>query len=282
MKTPLAVIVLTYNEEANIAQALSSVCGWASEVFILDCFSRDMTLEIASRFPCQIFKNEFKGYATQRNYALRELPINTEWGFFLDADEWLTEELKKEIADTIESNPKENGFYTKRRFMWMGRWIKRGYYPAWLLRLFRVKYARCEEREINEHIVVEGKTGRLNHDFIHEDRWDISHWIEKHNRYATLEAKELLIRERERSGYLEGKVFGSHTERKRWLRQNVWEKLPPLIRPFLYFGYRYILKGGFLDGREALVYHFLQGLWFPFLIDARYLDLKQTRNRGNE
>lgn len=275
MKSPLAVIVLTYNEEANIAQALSSVCGWASEVFILDSFSKDRTLEIASRFPCQIFKNEFKGYATQRNYALRELPITTDWGFFLDADEWLTEELKKEIAEIIARNPKENGFYVKWRFIWMGRWIRRGYYPTWLLRLFRINRARYEEREINEHIVVEGETGRLNHEFIHDDRRGITNWIEKHNHYAELEAKELFIHKKERASYLKGSLFGSQRERRRWLRQNVWEKLPPLIRPFIYFGYRYILKGGFLDGKEALVYHFLQGLWFQFLIDAKYLELKR-------
>ena len=274
---PLTVIILTYNEEANISQALSSVCGWASDVFLLDSFSTDKTVEIASGYPCKSFVNKFEGYASQRNYALGELPIVTEWGFFLDADECLTDELKEEISNAIRSNPKENGFYIKRRLVWMGRWIKRGYYPTWILRLFRAKFARCEDREINEHIVVDGETGRLRNDFVHEDRRGLSHWIEKHNRYATLEAKQLLIQRKEKSGYLGGNLFGAQVERKRWLRENIWEKLPPLIRPFIFFGYRYFVRGGVLDGREAFIYHFLQSLWFQFLIDAKYLEMKKRR-----
>jgi len=276
----VSVIILTHNEEVNIAKALSSVCCWAKDVFLLDSFSSDKTVEIASEYPCRVFKNPFAGYATQRNYALKNLPIATEWGFFLDADEWLTWELKNEISQVIEKSPMENGFFIKRRLVWMGRWIKRGYYPTWILRLFRVKFARCEDREVNEHIVVEGKTGQLDNDFIHEDRRGLSRWIEKHNRYADMEAKQLVMRKTERAGYLRGKLSGSQAERKRWLRENVWEKLPPVIRPFIFFGYRYFLRGGFMDGREALVYHFLQGLWFPFLIDAKYLEMQHMQKIG--
>lgn len=281
MTNSLSVIILTYNEEANIGKALSSVCGWAKEVFIVDSFSTDNTLEIAAAYPCKVFRNQFSGYATQRNYALTELPITTEWGLFLDADEWLTPELKKEIDQVIKNSPVENGFYIKRRMVWMGRWIKRGYYPTWILRLFRIAYARCEDREINEHIVVEGKTGQLRNDFIHEDRRGLSHWIEKHNKYAEMEAKQFATYKEAKSGYLGGKLSGSQAERKRWLRENVWERLPPLVRPFIFFGYRYFVRGGFLDGREALVYHFLQGLWFPFLVDAKYLEMRRSAPQRN-
>jgi len=277
MRTDVTVLILTYNEEDNIGQALANVCDWAKEVVILDSFSQDRTLEIASQFPCQVFQNKFEGYATQRNYALRELPITTGWVLFLDADEWLSEELKQEIDGLIQANPKENGFYIKRRFLWMGKWIKRGYYPVWILRLFRPTHARCEDREINEHIVVEGDTGQLKHDFIHEDRRDITHWIEKHNKYATLEAKELIRQSEERQGYLGADFFGSQVEKKRWLKHYMWDNSPPLVRPFVYFFYRYILRGGFLDGKEAFIYHFLQGLWFIFLIDVKYLELKSKR-----
>ena len=203
----------------------------------------------------------------QRNFALEQLPIETEWVFFLDADEWLPDDLKREIAEVVAGNPEENGFYIKRRLIWMGKWIRRGYYPTWILRLFRHGQAHCEDRAVNEHIIAKGKTGQLRHDFMHEDRKRISAWIAKHNGYAMREALEL-FNKRSAEGYqeIDVRLFGTQAQRKRWLRYKVWSCLPPLIRPFLYFFYRYVLTSGFLDGRAAFMYHFLQGLWFPSLI----------------
>lgn len=271
----VAVIILTYNEEANLAQALDSIVGWANEIFILDSFSNDKTLEMTTSYGCYVVQNKFENYARQRNFALVNLPIRSEWVFFLDADEWLTDAIKQEISFHIDKAPEENGFYLKRRFIWMGRWIKRGYYPTWTLRFFRYGKGYCEDRAINEHLIVEGKTGKLQHDYMHEDRKSVSDWITKHNDYATREALEL-FNTRSTEGYQEIEVtlFGSSVERKRWLRYKIWNNLPPLIRPFCYFFYRYILKGGFLDGREAFIYHFLQALWFPLLIDIKYIELK--------
>jgi glycosyltransferase involved in cell wall biosynthesis len=272
----LTVILLTLNEEQNLPHALDSVRGWAQDVFILDSFSTDRTVEIARSFGCQVFQNRFENYSKQRNYALDALPITTEWVFFLDADERLPMDLKTEITERLSRNPEENGFYIKRRFFWMGRWVRRGYYPVWILRLFRAGKARCEDRPINEHMIVEGKTGRLIHDFCHEDHRDLTHWIEKHNDYATREAVEL-IRARDGSAPVAISGQGSQASRKRWIRERIWNHLPPLLRPFLYFAYRYVIRGGFLDGRAGFTYHFLQGLWFPMLVDIKYLEL--TRNR---
>ena len=97
-KSDIAIIILTYNEEANIAQALDSVRGWAEQVFILDSFSTDQTVKIAENYDCAIFKSPFENYAKQRNHALEKLPIDTEWVFFLDADEWIPDDLKEEIS----------------------------------------------------------------------------------------------------------------------------------------------------------------------------------------
>ena len=271
----LAVIIMTYNEEPNIAQALASVCGWADDVFILDSYSNDRTLDIARQFGCQVVQNKFENFAKQRNFALDHLPIRCEWILFLDADEWLPVVLKEEISALIINSPEENGFYLSWRLIWMGRWIKRGYYPTWILRLFRYGKSHCEERAVNEHLIVEGKTGKLRNDFMHEDRKGISEWIAKHNVYATREAQELL-NTRTTQGYreIDASLFGTQAQRKRWVRYKVWNKLPPLIRPIFYFFYRYVLAGGFLDGRNAFIYHFLQALWFPMLIDIKYLEMK--------
>lgn len=273
----LAVVILTYNEEANIAQALDSVVRWADEIHIVDSLSTDRTVEIARQYGSHISQNTFVDFAKQRNHALEQLPIRSEWVFFLDADEWLPDALKQEIRALIASCPRENGFYIKRRLIWMGRWIRRGYYPSWILRLFRHGKARCEDRAVNEHLIVDGPTGRLRNDFIHEDRKGVTDWIAKHNRYATAESQELFsTRSAPNYREIDARLFSTQAQRKRWLRYKVWNRLPPLIRPFFYFFYRYILAGGFLDGREALAYHFLQGLWFPMLVDIKYLELKRS------
>lgn len=274
----VALIILTYNEEANIAQVLDSVAGWANEIFILDSLSTDRTLEIVRRYGCHIVQNTFENYAKQRNYALEQLPIHSEWVLFLDADEWLPDALKQEISALIAASPGANGFYLNRRLIWMGRWIRRGYYPSWILRLFRYGKGRCEDRAVNEHLIVEGKTGQLRNDFMHEDRKSVTDWITKHNDYATREAQELL-NARPEPAYreIDAHLFGTQAQRKRWLRHKIWNRLPLLIRPFFYFFYRYVLAGGFLDGTPAFAYHFLHALWYPMLIDLKYLELKQRQ-----
>jgi len=274
----ITVIILTYNEEKNIAQCLKSVSGWADQIFVLDSYSNDRTFDIVKEFECTIVQNEFEGYPQQRNWALHNLSVNNEWVFFLDADEWVTNELKKEISILVENKYSENGYFIKRRLIWMERWIKRGYYPTWILRMFRFGKGRCDDRPINEHFIVEGEVGYLKNDLIHEDRKGIGEWIQKHNHYATKEAQELI--KKGQSGYADIRLFGSQAERKRWIRYKIWNRLPPLIRPFLYFFYRFILKGGFLDGKEAFIYHFLQGLWFPLLIDIKYLEMKSMDTPG--
>lgn len=276
MKTDITVIILTYNEEKNILQALNSIHGWAERIIILDAYSSDRTLEIAKKYDCAIFQNTFIDYSKQRNYALDKLPVDTEWVMFLDADEWLPEELKQEITILINSLPKENGFYIKFRLIWMGKWIRRGYYPTWILRLFRNNKARCDSRATGEHLIVEGTVGYLKNDFIHQDCKGITEWINKHNRYATREAEEL-FKTNHQDNYIDASFLGTQAQRKRWIRYKIWNHLPPLIRPFIYFFYRYFLAGGFLDGRAAFIYHFLQALWFPLLIDIKYLELKYNR-----
>ena len=135
---------------------------------------------------------------------------------FLDADEWLTEELKDEIAATLAREPDADGFFIKRRLMWMGKWICRGYYPTWILRLFRYGKGRCENRSVNEHIVVEGACGYLNYDLIHEDRKGLQDWIAKHNQYSTREAEELI--RKSTAGQITARFWrGSQVDRKRWI-----------------------------------------------------------------
>lgn len=291
MKFSITVIILTYNEELNIEQCLKSVADWASEIFIVDSHSTDGTAQIANRYGVKIVEHEFKNQAQQFNWALDNLDIQTEWILRLDADEYLTPELKEEISKTLTNLPREsalspresaalNGFYIKRRVYFMGRWIKHGgYYPTWILRLFRKGKARSEEREVDEHIVLlEGKSEKLQNDFIDENHKDLEWWIQRINNYTT---REVTARSREKEGKagMGGKLSGIQAERKRWLRKNIYYRLPLFVRAFTYFLYRYFIRLGFLDGKQGLVFHFLQGCWNQFLVDAKIYERKISLRR---
>lgn len=266
----VTIVILTYNEEVNIARALTSVCGWAKDVLVLDSFSDDRTLEIAKSFPCRIFQNKFVDFSRQFSHALT-LPIATEWVFILAADEVVPPDLREEISRTIAAKPAENGFFCRFRFIWLGKWIQRGYYGAWVMRLFRWQKAKMESREVNEHFLVETPHGHLQADVIHDDHKGVSDWIAKHNRYASAEARLLCATSTD--SQVSANLFGNQTERKRWIRHKVWNRLPPLIRPWFYFAHRYVFSGAFLEGKEAFSYHVLQALWFQTLIDVKYLEL---------
>ncbi len=263
-KLPVSVIILTYNEEIHIERLLKNISDWTDEVFVVDSFSTDKTLEIAKKYSAKIFQHKFENQAQQFNWALDNLDIKNDWILRLDADEYLTDELKKEIADTLRNtklyeNTKVNGFYMKRRVHFMGRWIKRGdYYPTWILRLFRKGKARSEQREMDEHIVLlEGKTEQLKNDFIDDNKKDLTFWIEKHNNYSLREAADVLA-----GNYGRG-----------W--KKYYYRLPLFFRACLYFCYRYFFRFGFLDGKEGLIFHFLHAFWYRFLVDAKIYEKKK-------
>jgi len=282
----LTIVILTLNEEINLPQSLSNICGFASDIFIVDSMSTDRTMEIAAEYGVKVFKHTFLNYADQRNWALKELPYRTEWMMFLDADELLSDSLKRELEERLPYLKGDTcGIEVNRRFFWMGRWIRHGdVYPCWLLRIVRHSKAFCDDRTVNEHIRVDGKVIRMEGNLDHKDLRSFSDWAKKHLLYADLEAGELVRAESRRASgeaVESARIHGTQSERKRWLREKIWNRLlPPLFRPFIYFIYRYFLKLGFLDGREGFIYHFLQGLWFQFLIDAYYLERK-WRGCGN-
>lgn len=276
MKPPLSAIILTFNEEQNIENCLKNICAWADEVFVVDSYSTDKTMEIVQKYGVRFIQHPFEAQAQQFNWALDNLKIRNEWVLRLDADEYLTEELKNEIVKMLKNVSNEiNGFYIKRRVYFMGRWIRHGgYYPAWFLRLFRYGKARSEERKMDEHIVLlSGKSESLKNDFIDNNQKSLEWWTAKHNNYSSREAKELVESYQEMQ-----KGLGGQAVMKRWLKQKVYLRLPLFWRAFLYFVYRYFLRLGFLDGKEGLIFHFLQGFWYRFLVDAKIYEKQKNRN----
>jgi glycosyltransferase involved in cell wall biosynthesis len=276
--TRITTIIITLNEERNIRYAIESVRGW-TDILIVDSGSTDRTIEIAESMGAKVLHHCFEDYASQRNWALVNDPFSSEWILFLDADEVISIELREEIIKTI-ANTDCDGFYLKRQFFFMGRWIKHGgEYPAWFLRLFK-KGKGVFERSVNEHMKLIGKVGYLANDFADINRNGVGAWVSKHNRYANMEAQELM-RFKKRKGRKQkdamARLFGSQAERKRWIREHIWNSLlPPLIRPLFYFVYCYVIRRGFLDGKAGFIYRVLHGLWYKFLIDVKYIELLST------
>ena len=259
----ISVLVPTFNEELNLPDCLLSVCGWAEDVWVIDSFSTDRTVEIAREAGANVLQHVFEGYAEQKNWALDSAPAKGKWVLILDADERVTPELASEISSIVLNDGSGfDGFYLNRRVIFYGKWIRHcGWYPSWNLRLFRRGRGRYEQREVHEHLILEGKAGNCRHDLIHEDLRDMSFWIDKHNRYSSLEALALNRARHEHSG-LQASLLKGSVERKRFIKERIWTHIPG--RAFLLFFYLYFFRFGFLDGKHGFLFCLMHAIFEQF------------------
>jgi glycosyltransferase involved in cell wall biosynthesis len=286
MSPALTVAVLTFDEEENLPACLASLGGLECAVFVVDSGSTDRTVEIAESRGAQVLVHAFESHVKQWAWALGRLPEDTEWVLGLDADQRLSPELVQELKRLYTSAPEGlasfDGFYVNRRQMFRGCWIRHGgYYPKYLLKLFRATRVQLDERDlIDHHFYVVGKVGTLRGDLVednHKER-DIAFWITKHLRYAPLHAREELARRTAADAWpIQPALFGSPDQRTVWLKQR-WYRLPLYVRPLLYFVYRYVVLRGFVDGRQGFIFHFLQAFWYRLLVDIE-LDSLLARRR---
>ncbi|MBO0933564.1 glycosyltransferase family 2 protein [Fibrella aquatilis] len=275
MPVPITVLILTKNEAPNLSHCLSSVVGWAAAVFVLDSGSTDLTVALAEAGGATVFHRDFDNYAAQRNHAIEALPILTEWVLFLDADEYATEALKTAIEPILGQDKGHNGYFIPFKFIFMNRWIRHGgYYPTYILRLFRRSAVQRIDREMDEQITVQGTTGFISEPFVHYDRKPVQFWYEKHARYTQFQVADLLKTDGEKT--LRWADAATQRDKKRWVKEQVWGHIPVLLRPFLYFGYRYLIQLGFLDGKAGFIFHFSHAFLYQFMIAAVYID---ERNR---
>lgn len=278
----LAVLILTRNEERHIERALRSVAEISDEIVVVDSYSTDRTVEIASDLGARVLQNPFVNYAKQFQWGLDNGGITASWIMRLDADEVIEPALAAEIAAKLPLLPPEiSGVNLKRKHIFMGRWIRHGgRYPLILLRIWRNGVGRIEDRWMDEHIVLDsGMTATFDGSFSDINLNDLTYFTDKHNKYSTREAIDAINLQ---LGLFDRDTSLSHGDQqgqasiKRRIKEGVYNRIPYYISVPAYFLYRYIFQLGFLDGPQGLIYHFLQGAWYRFLVGAKVEELKRS------
>lgn len=284
IKNSIAAIILTKNEEKHIARCINSLKGICNEIFVIDSLSTDRTCEIAEELGAKVYKNPWKNYATQFNYGVYQCPIQSEWIWRIDADEFLEGNIGIAVKNALSNCSADvNGIYVRKRIDFMGKpLLHGGWYPSYHLKVFRRGHGDCENRWMDEHIrIFDGTTITIEEgNQVDANLNDLTWWTEKHNGYATREMVDMLMMEYgmdAKAQEVTPKFFGTEEQRKRWLKIK-YIKTPLFIRPFINFFLRYILKRGFLDGKEGFIWHILQGFWYRMLVDAKIFEIKKKYN----
>ncbi|PKO29790.1 MAG: glycosyltransferase family 2 protein [Betaproteobacteria bacterium HGW-Betaproteobacteria-9] len=278
----LSVVILTHNEEIHLHRALKSISRIAKRVFIIDSGSTDASCEIARTHGAIVLKHGFINYAQQFQWGIENAQIDTEWVMRLDADEIIEDDLAQELLNRVPGlAPDVVGINLDRKHIFMDRWVRHGgRFPLRLLRIWRHGKGRIEDRWMDEHMVVwGGRTVNFSGGFADHNLNDLTFFTHKHNKYATREAIDALNQKLglfSRDEALSTESASWQASFKRWGKENVYNRLPFTISSTLYFLWRYIFQLGFLDGRSGLVYHFLQGYWYRFLVGAKIMELERA------
>lgn len=293
----LTVVILTKNEEKNLRKCVESFQGIVKRFVVVDSFSTDGTEALAEKLNKELqvvgsrldfYENQWKDYATQFNWGLKHTDISTAWTMRMDADEELLPELAEEIDTKLPNLSKETtGIILRRRVYFLGRWIKHGgRYPEKLLRIFRTGSAVCEQKIMDEHLILKnGKTVEFKNDLMDNNTKDLDWWTGKHNWYSN---REVLDRQMTiehalmEESLLENGESTKQAKRKRAIKNHGYYSLPKFFRSHLYFLYRYYIRLGFLDGTEGKIFHFLQAYWYRFLVDAKMYECEKFNRKMTE
>lgn len=286
----LTVVILTKNEEKNLRKCIESFRGIAKRFVVVDSFSTDGTELLCKQLNSELqkigskldfYQNKWIDYATQLNWGLTKTSITTEWSMRMDADEELMEDLVLEIETELPKLKSViNGVILRRRVYFMGRWIKYGgRYPELLLRIFRTGKAACEQKIMDEHMILsEGQTVEFKNDLIDNNTKDLEWWTNKHNWYSNREVLDYQMVEKNsliKTELVENSVSSKQAKFKRRVKNKGYYQMPKFFRAHMYFIYRYYIKLGFLDGPEGKIFHFLQAYWYRFLVDAKMYECEK-------
>lgn len=283
-RSSLSVVILTFNEEQHIERCINSVHDIAETIFVIDSFSTDKTVEIAKSKGAMVYQNKWpNNHSKQVNWALENCNITTKWVMRLDADEVISGELAKEIEEELKKENDVKAYILNRGHIFLGKkMLHGGNFPIKLLRIWQHGYAYCEDKLMDEHMVLTGDypIKNLNNPFWDHNLNNIAWWTEKHNSYST---KEAIMQLRNKYNLAASKEVNHNKQSKlkRFIKYSIYEKFPKSLRSFIYFIYRYIIRLGFLDGYEGLVWNFLQGFWYRFLVDVKVYELELKAKNEN-
>lgn len=274
----ITAIILTKNESKNIEDCLLSLKGFIKRAVVVDCGSKDNTVELAKKHGADVYFHEFENYARQFNWAIDNTNIDTKWVLRIDADERLTPELCKEAKTMMEIHDSDdvNGFTLEAWLYFMGKRLKHGGGRKRKLMIFKYGVGRIEDRKMDEHTILStGSSIPLKEKFIHYDFKDLNVLISKYNWYATREMQDYYEYQeaisRNELNLLDEKI--SKTRKKKY---GFYYKIPPFLRAWMLFAYNYIFRGGFLDGKEGYIYHFLYSFFYRSLVDAKIYEQMKT------
>ncbi|MCL7763379.1 glycosyltransferase family 2 protein [Polaribacter sp. Z014] len=272
-KPSLTALVLTYNEEMHLRRCLESLKDICQEIVIIDSFSKDETENIAKEFGARFYQNPFVNHAVQLNWGIENTEINTDWVIRVDADEYISKELASSIENELPNLKSDiTGVRVKRLMYFFNKPLKKaGMYPIWHLKLWRHGKASCEQRWMDERMKLSnGETTTLEGDLIDNNLNNLTWWTDKHNKYATREAIDILdkIYNFTNSDVVNANLFGTGEERRRWFKKK-YLNLPLFVRPLIFWFIRYVLQGGFLEGKRGFIWNALQCGWYRFLVDAK-------------
>jgi glycosyltransferase involved in cell wall biosynthesis len=271
----ITAIILAFNEAIHLRRCIERVRPIASRIVVVDSYSTDATPEIAVEMGAELLQRRFTHHADQFRWGVQQAGIDGGWILRIDSDEYLQPGLIQEIRERLPTLPDSVGAVEmKLRVHFQGKWIRwGGYYQTVLTRLWRVGAAEIEQRLMDERVVVRsGEIVRFSGgDLIDENLKDMAFWTDKHNSYSTKHMVQYIDLE---FGLLprpgeEDASLGRQGKRKRFLRDNVYARSPLYLRSILYYLYRYVMKLGFLDGKQGFVWHTLQGFWHFLLIDVK-------------
>lgn len=290
-RAPLTAVILTMNEEKHIGRCIDSVRSLCAKIVVVDSGSTDRTVEIARQRGAEVHYRAWPNkHGEQVNYAIDIAAATTPWMLRIDADEYLTPELGRELATAVATAPDDvGGFILPRLVVFQGKPIRfGGFYPQWLLRVWRTGLGRSEDRAMDEHMLLaSGRALRLRSRLVDQNENDIFWWTEKHNRYARREAADLVAI---RHGLGQEPVRGpldapaarlqGPAGSKRWIKEHVYVFLPMGVRALLYFSYRFFVRFGFLDHPRVWVFHFLQAAWYRLLVDVNVREFEDAVGRA--
>ncbi len=270
----ISVLIFTKNEQQDLPACLASV-AWCNDVHVLDSFSNDRTVELARDAGARVTQRTFDNWAAHQNFAARELPFKHPWVLHLDADERVPAKLVAELRRLDANDPRAAYRIRRRDFFFDGAWLKYVQVTPWYVRLFRPGKIRYE-RLVHQVAVVDGETGELKEPFDHYPfSKGIGFWLERHIRYAAVEASMLVQHNRE-PGSWKTALFGADFHQRRQHQKRLFYQMP--CRPLVKFLYLLLWRRAFLDGRAGLAYALLMAIYEYFIVlHTRELQLAQSR-----